>query len=209
MTISTITASTAASQASYANQVGSSNNSNMQVQRKPHGRPDGGGFIEAIASALKSIGVSSSDSATSSASASGTSTATTDSTSAADSSNAAQALGDFLQKLLSALHEQNGASSANDAPPPPPPQGFGGGGGKLESDLQSLISNLTASNDTSTNAASSTGTSSSLEHAFSTLLQALGGSSDTAGTKLAQFLQVLADNLPGASSSGYVINTSA
>ena len=200
MTISSLTSSSAASQLSYAGKLSSANASASgeggQVGRRPP-PPDGGGFIDAIASALQSLGISSTDS--------------TASTTGTDNGNAAQALGSFLHELMGALHEQ-GASS-----PPPSGEGQaygppgGGGPGRLEADLQSLISKLGASGESSdTSETSETGetSGSALEASFQSLLEALGSDTSDASGKLASFLQALSDKLPNAGSSGNLINTS-
>lgn len=203
MTISSLTSSSAASQLSYAGKLSSANASSSgeggQVGRRPP-PPDGGGFIDAIASALQSLGISSTDS-----------TASTASTNGTDNGNAAQALGSFLHELMGALHEQ-GASS-----PPPSGEGQaygppgGGGPGRLEADLQSLISKLGASgesSDTSETSETSETSGSALETSFQSLLEALGSDTSDASGKLASFLQALSGKLPDAGSSGNLINTS-
>jgi hypothetical protein len=219
MTISSLTSSSAASQLSYVSKLNSANgNANAsgdggQVGGRPPPR-DGGGFIDAIASALQSLGLSSSDSATD-----GSTGTTTDT--AAGGGNAAQALGSFLHELMGALHEQGASSTAS--PPPgggqaygPPGGGAPGGPGKLEADLQSLVAKLTSSSDTATSeadeateASEATGTgATALESSFQSLLQALGSDTSDASGKLASFLQALSDKLPNAGSSGNLINTS-
>lgn len=138
----------------------------------PPGPPPGeGGFINAIGSALESLGV--------------TDVAETDKESAASS------LGSFLQELMTSLHEQGEANSTG-----------AGGPGRLAEDLQSLIASL-QSDSSETNEASS------LESSFSALLSAFGADDSDFSTKLASFLQTLADKLPQAGSSGNLINTTA
>jgi len=150
----------------------------------PPGPPPGeGGFVNAIGSALESLGV-------------------TD-VAATDKDNAASALGSFLQELMTSLHEQGEANGASDAGGA---QGEGpagpGGPGRLAEDLQSLISSLQNDSAESDDA-------SSLETSFSSLLSALGADSSDSQSKLASFLQALADKLPQAGSSGNLINTTA
>jgi len=148
----------------------------------PAGPPPGeGGFINAIGSALESLGV-------------------TD-VAAGDKESAASSLGSFLQELMTSLHEQgeaNGAGAAGAGGPGGP----GGGPGRLAEDLQSLISSL---QDDS----SATGETSSLESSFASLLSSLGAESSDSKSRLASFLQALADKLPQAGSSGNLINTTA
>ena len=66
-------------------------------------------------------------------------------------------------------------------------------------DLQSLISSLQGDD----------GEASALESSFSALLDTLGVDSSDARSKLANFLQTLADKMPQAGSSGNLVNTSA
>jgi len=166
---------------SYTSQLSSSgtDQARQAPPPPPPGPPPGeGGFINAIGSALESLGV-------------------TD-VAASDKESAASSLGSFLQELMTSLHEQGEANGAG-------PEGAGGPGagpGRLAEDLQSLISSL--QDDTS----GSSGTS-SLESSFSSLLSSLGADSSDSKSKLASFLQALADKLPQAGSSGNLINTMA
>jgi len=160
----------------------------------PPGPPPGeGGFVSAIGSALESLGV-------------------TD-VAASDKESAASALGSFLQQLMTSLHEQGDANGypADGADPAATVTGASagagraggpGGPGRLAQDLQSLISSLQGDSSDSDPA-------SSLESAFSSLLESLGAESSDSKTKLASFLQTLADKLPQAGSSGNLINTTA
>ncbi|TWI69357.1 hypothetical protein IP91_00425 [Pseudoduganella lurida] len=222
MSINSLTTS-AASQLAYTSRVSgtsstSSTSSSQAVRQAPPARPDdGGGLIGAIADALKSIGVASTED-TSTASTDGT-TSSSDTTS---TGNAAQALGTFLESLMGALHAQNAGSGsdAGDGGTPPygePPQGgpgMGGGPGKLSSDLESLIASLSegTGNTDSQSATESTGTDSTvgtLQSTFKDLLSALGSDSADATTQLTSFLQSLSSKLPSAGSTGNLINTSA
>jgi hypothetical protein len=186
--------------------------------------PLGGSLIGAIMQSLSQIGVGQTNATDNS-----DTSASSDSGSTAQ--NAIQAFGDFMQNLMAALHSQGAAGGPQGGPPPggPPPGGGnsgpnGGGGndlrvgqtgsasgqGQLNTDLASLISQLTSS-DSSTE--SDTGTSSDntslsgLEQSFSTLLNALGGSRGT--TTLESFLETLASKLQSNGPSGNVINTQA
>jgi hypothetical protein len=125
-----------------------------------------GGFIDAIASALTEIGI------------------TSGSSKGGDDSDAAAALGDFLKNLMDTLHAE-GAGGSRPPPPPPPP----------------LAGAAPASE-------SSDG-GSSLESAFTSLLEALGVSTDDATTKLGDFLQALAGKLEQNGSSGNLLDTTA
>jgi hypothetical protein len=179
---------------------------------RPSGPPPGGGLIDAIMQSLSQIGVGQ----TSATDNSDTSTSSDSSTTA---QNAVQAFGDFMQNLMAALHSQNAGGAQGGQPPSgqPPGAGNGGGPGQLGSDLESLISELTSS-DSSTSSTDSTSDSTSdsstsdtslsgLEQSFSTLLNALGGSSGT--TTLESFLEALASKLQSNGPSGNVINTQA
>jgi hypothetical protein len=209
MSISSLTSSTAASQLSYVSKSGSasSDDASAQVRNGPPPPRDGGGFIDAIASALQSIGVSNGDSGTSTTSS--TSDSSTDSS--ASSGNAAQALGSFLHDLMGALHQQGATSSSSGDK-----QSYGhhqGGPGRMGADLQSLISKLGSGSASDTSGTSSTdsedSTTSSLTTSFQGLLQALGSDTSGASSKLTSFLQALSDKLPDAGTSGNMINTSA
>ena len=210
MSINALSSTSAASQLSFLSRAGGGNSTNAAEGARRPPPPDGGGFADAIAEALKSIGVTDT-------SASGTSSAT--STDAAESTDGtdtvADALGSFLQSLMGALHAQS--SGQPEAPPPySEAAGQGGGGpGKLESDLQSLIAKL-GSGGTATSADSADGTDavSDLETTFQNLLDRLGGGSATAsadgtdaGTKLAAFLEALSSKVGGSGASGNLVNT--
>jgi len=157
---------------------------------------------------------------------------TGDSTTSQD--NAAQvqqALQSFAQNLFSALHAQhannsNAPANSNSADSNSGSQASAGlraargGGGRLQADLQQLVQQLqsqtsNASSPATNGSASTTATGNTtsnsalnaLQSSFSDLLNALGqGNSQT---NLSQFLQQLASKLPGASSSGNLISTSA
>lgn len=208
MNINSISSSTYASQLTS----GSTDKARQAPPPPPPGPPPGeGGVVSAIGSALESLGV-------------------TD-VAAGDKESAASALGSFLQQLMTSLHEQggadgtavNGGADTADAVDASSgglggpggaggPRGAGGGGfsgpggpggpGRLAQDLKSLISSL--EDDSSGDSSSS-----ALETSFSSLLDALGADSSDSQTKLASFLQTLADKLPQAGSSGNLVNTTA
>jgi hypothetical protein len=195
----------------YGNTYQSSSSTTRQStvdSTRPSGSPPGGGLIDAIMQSLSQIGVGQ----TSATDNSDTSTSSDSNTTA---QNAVQAFGDFMQNLMAALHSQNAGGAQGGPPPsgPPPGAGNGGGPGQLGSDLESLISQLTSS-DSSTSSTDSTSDSntsdtslSGLEQSFSTLLNALGGSSGT--TTLESFLETLSSKLQSNGPSGNVINTQA
>lgn len=222
MSISALSSSNlAATQASAFSRIGNSGSSATgAAEGGTRGqRPDGGAFMDAISSALSSLGISLDDVKSSSAGSSGTSatdaasdetaTETTDTASTSATGDAGQALGAFLHQLMSTLHAQNGSSKPpeGEAPSGPPPSGGKGGPGNIESDLQSLIQKLGSSSSDSSDSDSG---ASALRSSFSTLLQTLGGSSSSgSGDKLASFLQSLSSSMGGASSSGNLVNTTA
>jgi hypothetical protein len=205
MSINALSSTSAASQISFLNRLDSGNStSGTEAARRPP-PPDGGGFADAIAEALKSIGISDT-------SVSGT--GSTDATDATGADTVADALGSFLQSLMGALHAQN--SGQADAPPPySEAAGKGGGGsGKVESDLQSLIAKLGSGDTTTTGSADGTDAVSELEATFQNLLEKLGGGTATestdgtdAGTKLAAFLEALSSKVGTSGSSGNLVNT--
>jgi len=199
MSISAIGSPSAASQLSFLSRLSSTNSASSAQGVRPPPPPDGGGFADAIAEALKSIGISDSGS---------DATAATASTDTSDTTDVTAAQGSFLQSLMGALHAQRSESA--EAPPPYGEQqgGASDGPGELQSDLQSLLSKL------------SSGTSdavSELESSFANLLDKLGGiaaadsTDSTAGTdadsKLAAFLQALSTKVGGNGSSGNLVHT--
>lgn len=213
MSISALSSSSAAgalsflSRLSSTNSISSKSNSTEGVRPPPPPPEEGGGFADAIAEALKSIGITdaSSDSSTAAASTDISDGTTTDST------DVAAALGSFLQSLMGALHAQH--SDSAEAPPPYGEQQ--GGPGKLETDLQSLIAEL-ASGTTSADSTASTDSSDTvdqLESTFANLLDKLGVSTDSADgsasadTRLTAFLQALSSKVGGNGTSGNLVNT--
>jgi hypothetical protein len=178
---------------SYTSQLssGSTDKAHQAPPPPPQGAAPGeGGFINAIGSALESLGV-------------------TD-VAANDKESAAASLGSFLHQLMTSLHEQGGASEAPaesaDGSASAGKQGAQGGPagpGRLAQDLKSLIASLQGDSSDPGSA------SSALDASFSSLLESLGADSSDSKTKLASFLQTLADKLPQGGSSGSLINTTA
>ncbi len=151
-----------------------------------------------------------------------------------------QALGAFMHNLFASLQSQGGQAATPSAQPPAqgggdadgdhdgsaaasvsaPSGGHhhhhgGGGASQIESNLQSLIQQVSASAP-GTAATSSSGaiaaspiasTSSTLQQSYQNLLSALGVSGSS--SSLSSFLQALSQNLQGMSSSGNVVNTQA
>ncbi|WP_373986708.1 hypothetical protein [Duganella sp. BuS-21] len=230
MSISALSSTSAASALSFLSRLSSTNSTNSAssagsttnttgVRPPPPPPKDGGGFADAIAEALASIGISEVGT-DSSGSAAASSAEATDAS--ADANDVAAALGSFLQSLMGALHAQH--SDNAEAPPPyGEQQGGAGGPGKLESDLQSLIAEVGAgASSSATDGSDSADAVDQLESAFANLLDKLGAgtdassadgtaSTDSTGTdaasKLAAFLQALSAKVGGSGVSGNLVNT--
>jgi hypothetical protein len=122
----------------------------------------------------------------------------------------AAALGSFLQSLMGALHAQN--SDGADAPPPPPYGEQQGGPGKLESDLQSLISELSHGGSLAATAAMRSISWKALSPTCwtswaSAATAQTAPAAPHAATKLAAFLQALSSKVGGNGTSGNLVNT--
>lgn len=103
MSISALSSTSAASQLSAFSRLGGGNTgSTSGVGGTRPSKPDDGAFLDAISSALSSIGVTVD---------AGESDSATDGTSAAGSSDVGQALGAFLHQLMGSLHAQGGGSA--------------------------------------------------------------------------------------------------
>jgi hypothetical protein len=130
-----------------------------------------------------------------------------------------QAMQAFMQQLLAALQAQSGqgaqfngahsdgdndgSSSASAVNGISRGQGHHHGGiGKMESNLQSLIQQLSSSSTSSTAANSP---DAALQQSFQSLLNTQGSSTNQ--TTLAGFLQTLSQNLQGAGMVGNNVNT--
>lgn len=205
-----------------------------------------GSFVSAIFQALSQSGIS------------GTSSATSTS---ASGSNPLQALGSFMQTLISVLQDQSSPSgqaaakpaatssaaaataittaSSSAAPTTSAPLsnvspslalvsghyrhgrhgGHGGGPSQIESNLQSLIQQLssgaTATSTSSarpssaTGACTSTSALGSLQQSFQVLTSSLGNPSSSASAGLGNFLQAFSQNLERLGSTGNIVNTQA
>jgi hypothetical protein len=155
----------------------------------------GGRFASAINQALTQIGLTPPDASSASAT--------------QDPKQAEQA---FAQALFGALQGQNADAAQGSGAAHKGGGGHhhhgGGGAGKVESGLQNLIQQLSASTTGATSAATSdTSALSALQTSFDSLVAANGG---TPGNEsLSTFLQNLAQNLQGAPSSGNVVSTKA
>src|SRR5450830_290994 len=210
MSISALSSSSAATQLSAFNRVsGSNTGSTDSVGGTRPPRQDDNGFLDAVSSALSSIGVTVPDTASSDSTGADTSTAS--------GSDAGQALGAFLHQLMGSLHAQGGGGQGEGQGKVAGEGGHHGGSrggpGHIESDLQSLMQKLSSSSDSSTDGSDSS--VSDLQSSFANLLTSLGGSSDGSNAKLGSFLQSLSGSLGGASgatslpATGNLVNTTA
>ena len=218
------------SQLNQTNQPGQSVNGNGNDQTGTTGVA-GGGFINALATALSQIGINS----TSSSSSNG------DSSTSSSSQDPSQALASFLQDLMNALQSQHAGQLTNNMGTDGDNDNdgsstlaIGGASGhhhhhhnRLEANLQSLILQLSSSNpistgsstDPNTNASTSTANNavsgsaatssalSTLQQSFQNLLTAFGDTSNSAN--LQNFIQTFANNLDGSNPVGKVIQTQA
>jgi hypothetical protein len=191
-------------------------------------------FVTAIQNAFASLGISLDGSSTTTSSTASSSTTDASSTSSTDTSSTSDAVTTFLQNLLAALQSQSpqsASSSTADASTTASDQsaqtsavkhGHHHHGGKLEGDLQSLISQLTTSSDSTTNGSptstgttdttsgtSATGSLSSLENSFDAVLAQNGIATTSDTDTLATFLKSLASSLHGAPATGNVVSTAA
>jgi hypothetical protein len=178
-------------------QGGSSDTSTPRIQ--------GGGLIAAIMSALGTVGTTSSTS-----SADGATTTTGDDASAdaaaSDSSaslvSVADALGAFMQTLMSTLRAQSQSGDGNQASNDGSVSSVSGNRPNVASDLQSLISKL----ESGSSSDASSGDLSALQSSFDKLVGLLGGQGGE--PSLDGFLHSLADKLPDPP-RGMAVNTSA
>ena len=178
-------------------------------------------FLDAVFQALSQAGVSG-NTVTPPTSEVNSSTTTQPSS----TQNPLQALGTFMHDLLSALQAQGGQSASqggSDSDGDSNGSGsagasaasgthrhhHGGGLAHVESNLQGLIQQLSASSSGSsaTTAATSTNSTSTLQQDYQNLLSSLGASGDS--SSLASFLQALSQNLQSIGSSGNLVNTQA
>ncbi|MCS0609393.1 hypothetical protein NX773_14575 [Massilia solisilvae] len=201
----------------------------QQVQGGAPPRPHGGGGLgKAVMQSLAdTLGIDTSSAGGASATDGSTSTAAS-TAGTTDVASAQQALGSFMQSLMSALHAQGAGASASSGTNGRDPDGDGdghkgprmgqGGPGRMESDLQSLIQKL-ASSSTGTSTSSDSTTSShstpsdsgtsTLQDSFKNLLSALGVSTDGSSDKLNSFLQSLQSKMADVHPAGNAVNTSA
>jgi hypothetical protein len=130
----------------------------------------------------------------------------------------AQALGTFVQDLMSALKAQGasspaGADASATSGVTAPAGGHhhhhhGGGMAKMESSLQSLIQQVSASSSSDGTAkAGATSPAGNLQQDYQNLVTSFGGSANTAS--LGSFLQSLSQNIQSAGGTGGLISTKA
>lgn len=176
-----------------------------------------GNLVNAIASALQNLASTSASSSTADSGTSSTSDSSSSASNTTDSSSAAQALGTFLQNLMSALQQQSPQANGNPPPPPPPPSQTGSidDQGPIAKDLQKLIASLSSdsSSSTSTTSSDSSATSSvnstKLQSSFEQLLSALNINKSSGNSQLQSFLQDVMTQVSGRGAQGNWINTSA
>jgi hypothetical protein len=163
--------------------------------------------MSAIAGALSDIGVTA---------------PSADGASATAATDPAQALGGFLQTLMTTLHAQHAgaqdgaAAAASDTGATQgsaPAHGHGhhgGKGGNMQADLKSLIASFgSTSADSTSSSATVASATSDLSSSFKNLLGSLGVDSADSGAKLGQFLQTLSAKLESSGPSGNLVNTTA
>lgn len=182
-----------------------SNSSSVQGSMPPP-PPQGGEnkMMSDLADVFAELGISTDAlSASSSTDASGDTTSTT-----ASSSDAQTALAAFMQTLMETLHAQGAGQSAAAG------EGSDGYGqsNPMKADMQTLLSKLGLSSESSsTDSTSSTDSSvSELQSKFSDLLESLGASDS--GVSLGDFLTSFSSKIPegrGQGRIGNVVNTTA
>ena len=183
-----------------------SNSSSVQGSMPPPPPPQGGEnkMMSDLADVFAELGISTDAlSASSSTDASGDTTSTT-----ASSSDAQTALAAFMQTLMDTLHAQGAGKSAAEN------EGSDGYGqsNPMKADMQTLLSKLGLSSESSsTDSTSSTDSSvSELQSKFSDLLESLGASDS--GVSLGDFLTSFSSKIPegrGQGRIGNVVNTTA
>jgi hypothetical protein len=177
------------------------------------GEPVGGrtGLMDAVKEALSSIGVADPQNANSGG-ATTSDAANSDATTDPTSSKGAAALQSFMQTLLAALHSQGAASDPNAPDAKTSVDTVSNRSrphhGDLAADLQGLMQELNAPDSADPKLAD-------LKTSFQNLLGALSGpanagsSGSTGDTSLGKFLQAFAAHVPGYSTVGNVVDTTA
>lgn len=189
------------------NSTKTSTSSSVQGSMPPPPPPQGGEnkMMSDLADVFAELGISTDAlSASSSTDASGDTTSTT-----ASSSDAQTALAAFMQTLMDTLHAQGAGQSTTEN------EGSDGYGqsNPMKADMQTLLSKLGLSSETtgSTDSTSSTDSSvSELQSKFSDLLESLGASDS--GISLGDFLTSFSSKIPegrGQGRIGNVVNTTA
>ncbi|MEN3752457.1 hemagglutinin [Mangrovibacter yixingensis] len=167
-----------------------------EVQQATTRHSGSGGIYSALANALSESGItlSSAD------------TTTTDTSSTISTADTEQAVGQFIQVLMAAMHSMSAPAAQEadtDAPPPPPPAAISDSSSEnpMQTDLNALISQLASSSSSSTSSSSGTEIS-DLQSAFSSMLASLGQSSSNA--TLSSVLQNFASTLSANQGSNMV-----
>lgn len=178
-----------------------------------HRRGEGGGFRNAIASALSQLGIGTTSGTTASSS-SNSASQDSASTSSASQSDQAQALSAFMHSLMAALHAQSNPASATAPQAGTDSDGDNDGSTaatqghrhrpNVQGDLQSLMQELASGSSSTSGADPTVG---ALQQSFQSLLSAYGDSGSSA--TLGNFLQALSSQFPGGSTSGNVVKTTA
>ncbi len=168
-----------------------------EVQKATTRHSGSGGIYSALANALSESGITLSSADT---------TATdTDTSSTASTADTEQAVGQFIQVLMAAMHSMSAPaaqSTDTDAPPPPPTVvADSSSENPMQTDLNALISELASSSSSTTSSSSGTEIS-DLQSAFSSMLASLGQSSSNA--TLSSVLQSFASTLSANQGSNMV-----
>ncbi|KEA54524.1 hypothetical protein DT73_01215 [Mangrovibacter sp. MFB070] len=170
-----------------------------EVQKATTRHSGSGGIYSALANALSESGITLSSADT-------TATATdTDTSSTASTADTEQAVGQFIQVLMAAMHSMSAPAAQatdTDAPPPPPTVvADSSSENPMQTDLNALISELASSSSSTTSSSSGTEIS-DLQSAFSSMLASLGQSSSNA--TLSSVLQNFASTLSANQGSNMV-----
>jgi len=183
-----------------------SNSSSVQGSMPPP-PPQGGEnkMMSDLADVFAELGISTEALSTSSSTDSSSETTST----SASSSDAQTALAEFMQTLMDTLHAQGAGKSAAGN------EGSDGYGqdNPMKADMQTLLSKLGLSSDTSSSTESTSASDSSvseLQSKFSDLLNSMGASDS--GVSLSDFLTSFSSKIPnggGQGRIGNVVNTTA
>jgi len=181
-----------------------SNNGDVQGSMPPSPKGGENKMMSDLADVFAELGISTESLTTSSTDSSST---TTNSSTA--SSDAQTALAEFMQTLMDTLHAQGSGKSSGGS------DGSDGYGqdNPMKADMQTLLSKLGLSSDTSSSTESTSASDSSvseLQSKFSDLLNSMGASDS--GVSLSDFLTSFSSKIPnggGQGRIGNVVNTTA